>query len=104
MSDLSGFLSGLTQETLRIIGNALWDEEEEVRSVFALRQHLNPDGYEDLTPDERAFLIRSRGLRRLCDVISDEKGRAFYKNPYFKVWEREYARRFRVVRMDKVGE
>lgn len=92
MSDLSGFLSGLTQETLRVIGNELWNEEEAVRSAAA----------EVLTDSERAFLIRSRGLRRLADTISDEKGRAYYENPYFKVWEREYARRFRVVRMDKV--
>ncbi len=87
MSDLSGFLSGLTQETLRVIGSALWDEEEEVRSAAD----------EVLIDSERAFLIRSRGLRRLCDVISDEKGQAYYQNPYFKVWEREYARCFRVV-------
>ena len=92
VSDLSGFLSGLTQETLRVIGNELWNEEEAVRSAAA----------EVLTDSERAFLIRSRGLRRLADTISDEKGRAYYENPYFKVWEREYARRFRVVRMDKV--
>ena len=95
MSDLSGFLSGLTQETLRVIGNELWNEEEAVRSAAAEVLVL--------TNDERAFLIRSRGLRRLTDALSDEKGQAYYQNPYFKVWEREYARRFRVVRMDKVG-
>ena len=92
MSDLYGFLSGLTQETLNVVVKALWDEEEEVRSAAA----------EELTPNERAFLIRSRGLRHLSDVISDEKGRTYYENPYFEVWEREYARRFRVVRMEKV--
>lgn len=94
MSDLSGFLSGLTQETLRVIDNVLWDEEEEVRGAAA----------EVLTNSEQAFLIRSRGLRRLSDAISDEKGRAYYDNPYFKVWEREYARRFRVVRIEKVQQ
>lgn len=92
MSDLSGFFSGLTQETLRIIDVALWNEEDEVTCYVD----------EALTDDQRRFLVRSRGIRRLCSALADEKGQAYYQNPYFKVWEREYARRFRVVRMDKV--
>lgn len=94
MSDLSGFLSGLTRETLRIIDIALWNEEDEVKCYVD----------EALDYDQRRFLVRSEGIRRLTDALYDEKGQAYYQNPYFKVWEREYARRPRVVSMDKVGE
>lgn len=94
MSDLSGFLSGLTQETLRIIDIALWNEEDEVMCYVD----------EALTDADRRFLVRSKGIRCLCSALAEEKGQAYYDKPYFMVWEREYARRPRVVGMDKVGE